>query len=47
MRASGQFEQLLEPTPPRRGLWLIRLGGAIALAIGIALLAGILTAVFS
>jgi cytochrome b subunit of formate dehydrogenase len=47
MRASGQFEQLLEPTPPRRVLWLITLGGAIALAIGIALLVGILTAVFS
>jgi cytochrome b subunit of formate dehydrogenase len=47
MRESGQFDQLLEPAPPRRVLWLITLGGAIALAIGIALLIGILTAVFS
>jgi cytochrome b subunit of formate dehydrogenase len=47
MRASGQYDDLLEPTPPRRVLWLLTLGGAIALAIGIALLAGILTAMFS
>jgi hypothetical protein len=43
----GQFDQLLEPVPPRRVLWMITLDGAIALAIGIALLIGILTAVFS
>jgi hypothetical protein len=47
MRTSGQFEQLLEPAPSRRVLWLMTLGGAIALAIGIALLVGILTAVYS
>jgi hypothetical protein len=47
MRETGKFDQLLDPAPPRRVLWLITLGGAIALAIGIALLIGILTAVFS
>jgi cytochrome b subunit of formate dehydrogenase len=47
MRRSGQFEHLLEPVPSRGVLWLMTLGGAIALAIGIGLLVGILTAVFS
>jgi hypothetical protein len=45
MRQSGPCEQLLEPTSPRGVLWMITLGGAIALAISIALLAGIRTAV--
>jgi cytochrome b subunit of formate dehydrogenase len=46
MRASGKFEQHLETTPSRAVLWLMMLGGAVALAIGLALLIGILTTVF-
>jgi cytochrome b subunit of formate dehydrogenase len=46
IRETGRFEEHLEPTPPRPVLWLMMLGGAIALTIGIALLIGILMAAF-
>jgi cytochrome b subunit of formate dehydrogenase len=40
----GKLEQLHATMPSRGGLWLIRLGGCLALATGLSLLAGILLA---
>ncbi len=44
LRESGQLERRVVETPPRRTLMLYMLGGAIALALGLALLVGILVA---
>lgn len=46
MRKSGDADRLLTRVPSRTVLWLMRVAGFIALAIGIALLVGILLAVF-
>ena len=45
-RKSGQLERYLAQTPPRRILLLAMAGGFLALGIGLALLVGILIAVF-
>jgi cytochrome b subunit of formate dehydrogenase len=47
LRASGHLEQYLTKTPSRATLLLTMVGGFIAVAIGLALLAGILIAVFT
>jgi cytochrome b subunit of formate dehydrogenase len=47
LRASGHLEQYLTKTPSRATLLLTMLGGFIAVAIGLALLVGILIAVFT
>jgi cytochrome b subunit of formate dehydrogenase len=44
--ASGHLDKLLEKTPSQRTLTLTMLGGFVAVAIGLALLVGILVAVF-
>lgn len=46
LQESGRLERLLTKTPPRRTLVLTMIGGFIAVAIGLALLVGILIAVF-
>ncbi len=47
MRREGKLEQLRTTVPSRVRLWLIAAGGALALAVGLSLLLGILLAVFS
>lgn len=47
LQTSGQLDRFLTKTPSRTTLILTMLGGFIAVAIGLALLAGILIAVFS
>jgi len=44
MRREGRLEALKADVPPRGHLWLIMLGGYVALVIGLALLAGIIVA---
>jgi len=41
LRAQGRLEELEVPAPSWQRLWLIRLGGFVALAVGLALLFGI------
>ena len=45
MRQLAQLEQLERVVPPRRGLWQITLAGAVPLALGLGLLAGIFLAI--
>ena len=47
LQSSGHVEQFLTKTPSRTTLVLTMLGGFIAVAVGLALLVGILIAVFS
>ncbi len=47
LRSSGHMERFLVKTPSRSTLLLTMLGGFIAVAVGLALLVGILVAVFS
>jgi hypothetical protein len=47
MQSSGRVEQFMAKTPSRATLVLTMLGGFIAVAIGLALLVGILIGVFS
>jgi cytochrome b subunit of formate dehydrogenase len=44
LRAQGKLEELRVTVPSRRTLWLIKLGGFAALAVGLALLAGMVLA---
>jgi len=44
LEREGKLEQYRTVTPSRRALWLTRLGGFVALGIGLALLRGILVA---
>jgi cytochrome b subunit of formate dehydrogenase len=46
MRAEGKLEQLHQTLPPGKSLWPIMLGGFLAVATGLALLAGMLLAIF-
>ena len=46
MRAAGRWESLKAPVPSRGAMILIRVGGFIALLIGLGLLVGILLAMF-
>ena len=44
LRRQGDLDALRTTSPSRRALWLIRLGGMLALVLGLALLAGMVVA---